>query len=146
MIEHAVFTDIEHGIAMSLRAAYLSMHRLSDASIMKYGVTGNQFIILKLLTQEDGIIQQELCRRACSDPNTIRAMLVLLEKRGFVKRTQCKKDGRKRIVTITDKGRNIFGTLWEETKTIRNRFLSALSVEEIEVLISQLKRISEVMK
>ena len=146
MINHSIFTDIEHSIAMSLRAAYLSMHRLSDASSMKRGVTANQFIILALLSQEDGIIQRELCRRAFSDENTIRAMLILLEKRGFIKRTQCKNDSRKRIVTITEKGRDIFEKLWEETKTLRNRFLSAFSIKEIEILISQLKLIADVMK
>ena len=146
MINLSIFTDIEHSIAMDLRAAYLLMHRLSDTSSMKYSVTGNQFIIPALLLQEDRITQQELCDRAFSGPNTIKAMLILLKEREFIKRTQCKSDRRKHIVTTTDKGRNIFEKIREETKTLRNRFLSVFSIKEIKILTSQLKLIADVMK
>ena len=146
MINHTIFTDIDHGIAMSLRAAYLSMHRQTDAATIKLGITANQFVLLALLSQEDEITQQELGQRAFSDPNTISAMLVLLEKRGLIERTQCQDDGRKRIVTITDKGRDIFEKLWIETQPSRRRFLTIFSVKEIETMIKNLKRISDGMK
>ena len=68
-------------IPMNLRAAYLSMHRQTNAHLARFGVTADQFVCLLILAEEDGIIQQELVKRATSDPNTIRAMLVLLEKR-----------------------------------------------------------------
>ena len=73
-----------HEIAMGLRAAYWSMHRQTNAHLAPQGATAEQFVVLALLAKEDGITQQELGRRATSDPNTIRAMLVLLEKRGLV--------------------------------------------------------------
>ncbi|MFC1781006.1 MarR family winged helix-turn-helix transcriptional regulator [Planctomycetota bacterium] len=100
-------------------------------------MTANQFVLLALLMWEDGITQQELGQRAFSDPNTIRVMLVLLEKRGLLERMQCQVDYRKRIATITDKGRDIFEKLWNETEPSRRRFLTIFSVEEIEIMIKK---------
>lgn len=143
MVNKSIFTDIEHSISMSLREAYLSMHRQTDICTRKHGVTGNQFVILALLSQKDGITQKELCRRAFSDPNTIRKMLVLLENRNLIERTQNPEDGRKRTVLITEKGHRIFYKLWIETEPIRRRFLTLFSIDEIELLIKDLNIISE---
>jgi DNA-binding MarR family transcriptional regulator len=143
MLNHSIFTNIDHGIAMSLRSAYFTMHRHNEACIIKHGITSNQFVVLSLLAQEDGITQQELCRRAYSDPNTIRAILILLEKRGLIERTQDENDGRKLQVTITKKGSRLFEKLWVETEPVRKRFLTLFDIKEIEKLTTRLKRISE---
>jgi len=89
---------IGHDTAMGLRAAYWSMHRQTNAHLAQRGATADQFELLSLLTEQDGITQRELVRRASSDPNTIRAMLLLLEKRGVVARKRHPTDGRGRDV------------------------------------------------
>lgn len=78
---------------------------------------------------EDGIIQQELVKRATSDPNTIRATLILLEKRGFITRTIHPNDGRARIVNITEKGKKIFEKMVAALQPVRDRLSSNLSDE-----------------
>ena len=88
-------------IPMALRAAYLSMYRQTNAHLAPYGVTVDQFVYLHLLIEEDGIIQQELVKRATSDPNTMRAMLVILEKCGYIERHRHHQDGRAQVVKIT---------------------------------------------
>jgi DNA-binding MarR family transcriptional regulator len=136
---------IIHNIPMALRSAYLSMHRQTDTCCTKHGITANQFVLLMLLTEEDGITQQTLVRRAFSDPNTIRAMLVLLEKSGLVVREQHPSDGRKRRVTITCKGRRIYESVLKESKPVRQQMLALFSKEEIKMLTVFLSRISEAM-
>ena len=116
-------------IPMTLRAAYLSMHRQTSAHLAPYGVTADQFVCLHLLMEEDGIIQQELVKRATSDPNTIRATLILLEKRGFITRTIHPNDGRARIVNITEKGKKIFEKMVAALQPVRDRLSSNLSDE-----------------
>ena len=134
-----------HNIPMGLRAAYLSMHRQTDACLAKYGVTANQFVLLALLADEDGITQQKLARRAFSDPNTIRAMLVLLGKRGLVARRQHSNDGRARNVTITRKGRQTYQRLFEESEPLHRRMLALFRRDQVKMLIMFLSRISEAM-
>jgi DNA-binding MarR family transcriptional regulator len=115
-----------HEIAMVLRAAYWAMHRRADALLARHGVTADQFVLLSILseageatreiarTAENGVTQQELVRRASSDPNTVRAMLVLLERGGLVSRRPHLTDGRARSVVLTARGRRTLQRLWLE--------------------------------
>src|SRR5688572_8022946 len=96
-----------HGLPMGLRTAYLAMHRQTGACLASSGCTADQFVLLGLLAREDAVTQQDLVRRASSDPNTVRAMLVLLEKRGLVTRGSHPTDCRARSVTLTEKGRRL---------------------------------------
>ena len=131
----------EHQIPLRLRAAYLAMHRQTDACLAKHGATADQFVLLTLLERQDGVTQQELVRRASSDPNTIRAMLVLLEKRGLVARKEHPTDGRARRVTLTRRGRQALGKLMAETKPLRKRLRAAFLLDEAEALSEFLGRV-----
>lgn len=134
-----------HDLAMGLRAAYWAMHRQTDARLARSGVTADQFVLLALLAERDGITQQELVRRASSDANTIRAMLVLLEGRGLVTRERHPTDGRARSVTLTPKGRQVYEKLWVQSEPLRERMRAAFGPEEVETLVEFLGRLSEVL-
>ena len=135
----------KHSIAMALRGAYLSMHRQTNAHLSPCNITADQYVCLILLEEQDGITQQELVKRANSDPNTIRAILVLLEKRGLITRENHPSDGRARIVHITKKGRNLLIETEAAIKPVQESLAAPFSVEEARVLISNLKRILEEM-
>ncbi|MBN1510169.1 MAG: MarR family transcriptional regulator [Sedimentisphaerales bacterium] len=134
-----------HEIAMGLRAAYWAMHRQTEACLAKRGVTADQFVLLALLADRDGITQQELVRRACSDANTIRAMLMRLESRGLVARARHPTDGRARSVTLTRKGRQAYGRLWAESEALRQGLLAAFRPEEADAVVEFLARVSQAM-
>jgi DNA-binding MarR family transcriptional regulator len=135
-----------HEIAMGLRAAYWAMHRQTDACLTKYGVTANQFVLLALLAEDDGITQQQLVRRASSDPNTIRAMLVLLESRGLVARKRHPDDGRARNVTLTRKGRQTYNRLLKESEPLREELLAVFQPEQADAFVRFLNQISDAME
>jgi DNA-binding MarR family transcriptional regulator len=134
-----------HHIPMDLREAYLSMHRQTNAHLARCGVTADQFVLMILLFEEGGITQQELARRACSDPNTIRAMLVLLEDRRLVSRAKDPTDGRARKVTLTRKGRQVLERSLDRTRSLNDRLLALFTPEETGALADFLSRISESM-
>ncbi len=124
-----------------LRTAYFGMHRISDAHFSRSGVTADQFVLLACLAEEDSITQRELARRASSDPSTIRAMLILLEGRGLVKRERHPADSRARLITLTRKGRRLFERLWRSSEPIREQLLWGFSAEENRLLVSFLRRL-----
>jgi DNA-binding MarR family transcriptional regulator len=139
------YANQSHDLAMGLRMAYWAMHRLTDECLVTRGVTANQFVLLALLMEADGITQQDLVLRASSDPSTIRAMLVLLEKKRLVVRNQHARDGRARCVTLTHKGRQAYKRMWSDTESVRQRLLAALKPKEAILLVAQLARIAESM-
>jgi DNA-binding MarR family transcriptional regulator len=133
----------DHRIPFGLRAAYLAMHRQTDGCLAKRGATADQFVLLGLLAERDGITQQELVRRASSDPNTVRAMLVLLEKRGLVERNGHPTDRRARSVVLTRRGRQTYRKLLSETESLRERLYAAFRPEEGAQFVGFLARISD---
>ena len=137
---------MSHGreLPLLLRAAYFGMHRVSEAHFTsKGGVTADQFVILACLAEEDTITQKELARRACSDPSTIRAILVLLEGRGLVARARNPEDSRARLVTLAAKGRRLFERLFKSSQPIRLQMLAGFSDDEASLLVGCLQRLIE---
>jgi DNA-binding MarR family transcriptional regulator len=124
-----------------LRAAYFAMHRVSDAHFSAHGVTADQFVLLACLAEQDAVTQQELARRASSDPSTVRAMLVLLEGRGLVSRERQPDDRRARLVTLTARGRRLYERLFRTSEPIRVQMLAGFSEEEARSLVGGLRRL-----
>ena len=134
-----------HGLPLGLRDAYLAMHRRTNACLAKTGCTADQFVLLGLLAHEDAVTQQELVRRASSDPNTVRAMLVLLERQGLIARVGHPTDGRARSVTLTGKGRRVHRRQFADTEPLRKRLRALFRPEEVKTLVDFLARISEAL-
>ncbi len=134
-----------HEFARALRAAYLALHRQTNDCFAKNGVTADQFVLLSALTDADALTQQELVRRIGSDPNTVRAMLLLLEGRGLIARERHPSDGRARCVRLTGKGRQVFKKLWTKSEPLRARLMTAFRPEEAAALLELLHRVAEAM-
>ncbi|VTR95133.1 family transcriptional regulator : Transcriptional regulator, MarR family OS=Pirellula staleyi (strain ATCC 27377 / DSM 6068 / ICPB 4128) GN=Psta_0585 PE=4 SV=1: MarR [Gemmata massiliana] len=133
-----------HDIAIALRAAYLVLHRRSEAAFASHGVTADQFVLLASLSRGgNALTQRELGRRMSSDPSTVRAMLVLLEKRGLVERDSHPTDARARTVALTEEGQRTFSELWAVGEPIRQRMISVLSSDEADTLVALLARVTE---
>ncbi len=92
-------------LPMAIRGVYLALHRRTDAKFADYGVTADQFVLLATLSRGHALTQRELARRMPSDPSTVRAMLVLLEKQGLIQREVHPSDSRARTVAMTAAGR-----------------------------------------
>jgi DNA-binding MarR family transcriptional regulator len=130
---------------MSLRDAYWALHRRTDQALQPLGVTANQFVVLSLLAAQDGVSQQDLVARASSDPNTIRAMLLALVRKGLVERRDDPDDGRAWSVTLSARGRRAQRRLWAMSEDLRGRLLEALRPGEAELLADMLGRVAAAM-
>ncbi|VTR92899.1 family transcriptional regulator : Regulatory protein MarR OS=Planctomyces limnophilus (strain ATCC 43296 / DSM 3776 / IFAM 1008 / 290) GN=Plim_0707 PE=4 SV=1: MarR [Gemmata massiliana] len=130
-------------LPIALRAAYLALHRQSEAQFASHGVTADQFVLLATLARGGhALTQRELARRMSSDPSTVRAMLALLEPRGFVERSTHPTDARARTVALTAAGERMFRQLWTAGEPIRALMLDALEPGEAETLVRLLARVA----
>jgi DNA-binding MarR family transcriptional regulator len=130
-------------LARALRAAYWAMHRRTNAILEQYGVTADQFVLLSRLADQDEITQHELARRASSDPNTVRSMLILLQKRGYISRRQHASDGRANCVLLTAKGHRMFTVMMNATAQCRGQMLSAIKLSSVKSLSQDLRQIAD---
>lgn len=132
-------------IPMALRAAYLALHRRSEARFAEHGVTADQFVLLATLSRGRSLTQRELARRMPSDPSTVRAMLVLLEKQGLVQRDAHPTDARARTVALTAAGTHKFRQLWKAGESIRAEMFGSIQPDEAEILVRLLTQVAETL-
>jgi DNA-binding MarR family transcriptional regulator len=130
-------------LPLALRAAYHGLHRRSDLQFAEHGVTADQFVLLATLARGDALTQRELAARMPSDPSTVRAMLVLLEKQGLVSRDAHPTDSRARTVALTKAGRRKFQQVWNAGQTIRDQMVSSLSLTETRTLVRLLRKVAD---
>jgi DNA-binding MarR family transcriptional regulator len=128
---------------MRLRGAYLTFHRMANAHFEPFDVTADQFVVLTLLAEQDGVTQRDLAAQAFSDANTIGEMLTRLEKKQFVCREPHPEDGRARCVFLTPRGRKKQKQLWESWQGRLQEIDNAFGPEELEALRCLLGRIPD---
>src|SRR5215470_6661411 len=104
-----------HTLSLALRRAYLALHRETDSALAQIGMTANQFVLMAALAESDTVTQQELAHRTDSDANTVRAMLVLLERKGWINRAANPSDLRARTVTLTSDGEKALEEAWRQS-------------------------------
>ena len=99
---------LDEFIGMLIRGAYLTFHRRAGSNFSRLGVTADQYVLLTTLAEEaESLTQRDLADRTYSDENTIRGMLIRLEKKGLVHRHFCPEDGRARRILLTKPGRDL---------------------------------------
>ena len=134
-----------HEIAMALRTAYLAMHRQANLAFEPGEITADQFVVLYALAEYDSSTQQELALRASCDPNTLRAMLILLEKRDLIRRSPHPTDRRARCVSLTDAGKLKVTSSLTSSERFRICLKNVLPPEEAATLVELLTRIMVAM-
>lgn len=135
-----------HDLAMALRGAYLALHRSTGVALGDIGSTADQFVLLSALHRHGPMTQRELVERTRSDPSTIRAMLVLLERKGHVKRRRHATDGRARIVTLTESGTKAFLGAAQATQPIRDCMFERLDPSASDRLIEVLNGLRDALE
>ena len=118
------------------------MHRQAEAFFARYGLTANQFTVLAVLSEQDRVPQRDVAERAGSDQNTIRPVLLALERKGLVIREQHPNDGRAWMIHLSGKGRRLFQKVHSEGEGARAPLISALRSSEPEQLVDMLDRIT----
>ena len=132
-------------IPLALRAAYMALHRCSESKFVDLGVTADQFVLMLAINEAGKLTQRELADRISSDPSTVRAMLVLLEKNGLVLREPHPLDTRAKSVKLTTAGKRKLRLLWKAGQPIRDGMHRALSEHESDELIRLLHIVADAL-
>ena len=101
-------------IGFALKQAQQALRTRMDSRLREIGLTTPQYAVLAFLEIEAGASNAMLARRAFVTPQTMQAILVALERSGFIARTPHPKHGRAQITELTVSGRGILGScLWD---------------------------------
>lgn len=125
-------------VVRRMRRAFLSICRCGDTLFSPYGVTTDQYALIRAVQREPGIRQADLGAVIFAEPNTVTAMVTLLEKRGILRRRPSLTDRRAKLVHLTAKGDLVMQRLttdWLPMRQILNECFSAPGGEKaLEIL------------
>ena len=130
-------------VGYQVRRTHRALQRFLQLKIEPHGVTLGMWYFLRALWHEDGLNQRELSRRVGTmEPTTLSAILVM-EKKGLVRRVRDPDDRRKWHIHLTPKGRTAKAKLLPLAREVVDTAVQNLSRSEAAQL---LKNLAEVQK
>ena len=118
-----------------------------DARVSRYDVTPVQAHVLMYLHQHGGQApQRELTEFLRAKPSTVNGILDRMEEKGLVRRSVIGEDARRRLITLTDKGREQQSRFTESFLANEEAMVRGFSPADRETLLELLERIVENLK
>ena len=125
-------------VVRRLRRAFLSICRCGDVMFSPYRLTTEQYSLMRAVQRDPGIRQVDVRDRIFAEPNTVTAMVTLLERRGILRRKSSPLDGRVRLLYLTAHGQAVMKRLsedWEPMRALlRKCFSGKAGQEALEIL------------
>ncbi len=131
----------------NLRMASRVITQLYDVALAPTGLSAGQFSMLhEIACRKEGISVSQLAKATMMDQTTATRNLSVLEKREWILIQPAQKDGRKKIVQISDRGRHVLKEArpyWESMQEQVNVKLGEASFRTLLQLLDEIKRMDE---
>ncbi|MFE4713923.1 MULTISPECIES: MarR family winged helix-turn-helix transcriptional regulator [Paenibacillus] len=124
--------QLEKYIGVVVQRAALKLNSYYQKVVNPFDITVEQWEILVVLWETEGITQKELAERLQKDQTNVARMLFKLEKKGFVHRVTHELDRRALRVYLTDKGREVEDEIMEPSLEAYLKTVEGLTEEEVE--------------
>ena len=134
-IEEVLFYTLDHTYRKKQSAAQKYFNEIG------IDITPEQWVVLKILDQYEGISQKELAERAAKDTASVTRMLDILEKKELLKREPVAGDRRKYNVYPTKAGKKFIKDNLKHVITLRQKALEGLTQNDIKTLKEMLLKI-----
>jgi len=105
------------------------------------GITVEQWILLKIIQENDGLTQKELADKSFRDPASITRTLDLLNKKGFVERRPVEDNRRRYSICLTKGGAKFISKYMPVINSHRSKSIDGISQDELDTLNLLLRKI-----
>jgi len=124
--------ELEKYIGVIVHRADLKLNNYYQKVVNPFDITVDQWEILVILWEKEGITQKEIAERLYKDQTNIARMLFKLENKGFIHRVTHETDRRSLRVYLTDKGRETKDEILAPSIEAYRKTIAGLSEEEVE--------------
>ena len=108
-----------------------------------HDVTCEQGAILMNLWKKNGQSQKELADSSCKDKTSVTRLIDGMEKRNLVVRIADKKDGRQKLIYLTNKGKELQKKVIESLHKTIDEAQQGISVRHLEACKGVLKKVAQ---
>lgn len=107
------------------------------------GLTGPQFAVLTAVNAYPGAEQGSLAASVALDRSTMASIVRRLEERGLIVRERPAEDGRKRLLQLTDEGRELLERTHGQARALDRELMAGYDADEVADLLRRLSALSE---
>lgn len=126
---------------VKLARAFSLLYKKSVEDIRRYGLTQPQFAVIEVLGHLGPLKVGEICSKMLVTGGNMTLVLDNIEKLGYIERVHSKQDRRAILVQLTDKGQNIFDSVFHQHAEQITKLISVLSADEQKNLGDLLKKL-----
>lgn len=120
------------------------VHKLMDRELRSLEISPMQSRVLGFLYHADGEVNQRALEQFLMvKPSTVNGIVSRLEEKGLITRTASAKDGRCRILCLTDEGRAYQHRFKDVAQQVEARMEQGFTAEELELLRRLLLRVAD---
>lgn len=144
--EHAFDAQLGESLGYLLRDTYRLISRRLQTRIADHGIGLGQWYFLRALWIEDGMTQRELSARVGMGEPTAVTALRSLEAEKLIRRVGDPKDGRRKRVFLTPKGRALEESLLPIAAEINREAAAELTGDELRQLKTLIRRVRDTLR
>ncbi|QIB33140.1 MarR family winged helix-turn-helix transcriptional regulator [Ancylobacter pratisalsi] len=133
-------------IGFALKQAQQALRNRMDSGLREIGLTTPQYAVLAFLEVEAGASNAMLARRAFVTPQTMQAILVALERAGFIARTPHAEHGRVQSTELTASGRGVLEAASAIVADAEARLRNAVAPLDPPAVTAMLLRLAEALR
>lgn len=133
-------------VGFALKQAQHALRVRLDAELREIGLTMPQYAVLACLQGKPGASNATLARTAFVTPQTMQAILVALERNGFIVRTAHPEHGRVLKTELTASGRGILDRASGIVADTEFRIRTAVAPLDPRIVTATLLRIAEALR
>ena len=137
--DQALLRKFEDALPIALLRTRETVMARFRPHLAQYGVTEQQWRVIRAVQQQPSIDATELSRRCCILMPSLSRMLKNLEKDGLVKRQKVEGDLRRQTIALTPRGADLFAQMAPKSEAIYAQIEAEFGKQEIGDLIVKLK-------
>ena len=112
-----------------------------DFDNLNLGITVEQWVILKIISESPSISQKELAQKSYRDPASITRTLDLLEKKDLLRRESMPENRRMHMIVLTNEGKQFIKKNMKLVQSHRDQSTKGITKKELEQLSATLEKI-----
>src|SRR5579863_2525326 len=140
---HEADLPFAESVGYQIRATHRLLQRFLQVKIEPHGITLGMWYFLRALWHEDGLTQRELSNRVGTMEPTTLSAIVIMEKKGLVRRVRNQDDRRKWHIYLTPKGRALRSKLLPLAREVVDTAVQNLSRSDVTELLNGLTEVQK---
>ena len=139
------FIDFENSIGpwLGKTIKIIDFNLQEQFSLHGLDLTKEQMVVLKKLSQKDGLNQNELAILTLRNKSSLTRLVRKMEKKGLIIRKTCTEDKRNKHLFITALGKETYNESKPIIKSMLSTMQKGITEQEKQIMIRLLKKIQE---